>query len=174
MSVNRVKIGAMEVHQGPTSLTLTTRSPEETERLGERLGALLVAGDVLCLSGELGAGKTCLARGLARGWGALERPTSPTFTLINEYRRAADGQRFYHMDGYRLSGAVEAQTTGVEDVLDAPGVLAVEWPERIEAALPAERLWIDIRDEGNSRRSFTLRASGPRAAALVEALRQIA
>ncbi len=159
----------MAAYENP--LTVTTQSPEETERFGERLGALLASGDLLCLSGELGTGKTCLARGLARGWGALERPTSPTFTLINEYRRAADGERFYHMDSYRLSGAAEAQTTGVEDVLDAPGVLVVEWPERIEGILPAERLWIDIRDEGGSSRSFALTATGERAAALVEALR---
>ncbi len=152
-------------------LVIRTHAPEETERVGERLGALLQAGDVICLSGRLGAGKTCLTRGLARGWGAVERPTSPTFTLINEYQRSQDSQRFYHMDGYRLSGAVEAQTTGVEDVLDAPGVLVVEWPERIEEALPAERLWIDIRDEGGDDRLLIIQGTGKRPAELVEALR---
>ena len=153
-----------------TTLTITTHAPEETVQLGERLGAHLRSGDVLCLSGALGAGKTPLTRGLARGWGALERPTSPTFTLINEYRRAGDSERFYHVDAYRLSGAVEAVTTGIEDVLGAPGVVVIEWPERIEPALPDERLWIDIEATGDEERRFTLRAEGARAEALVAAL----
>lgn len=152
------------------TLTITTHSPEETEALGERLGRRLEPGDVLCLSGNLGAGKTALTRGLARGWGAIERPTSPTFTLINEYRRADGSARFYHVDAYRLSGPVEAMTTGIEDVLDAPGVTVIEWPERIETLLPADRLWIDIETGGPGERTFILRPQGPRARALVEGL----
>ncbi len=153
-----------------TTYHAETRAAEDSERLGERLGALLAAGDVLCLCGTLGAGKTCLARGLARGWGALEQPTSPTFTLVNEYHRRADRQRFYHMDAYRLSGAVEAQTTALDDILGAAGVLVVEWPERIEAALPAERLWVDIRVTGGDSREFVFTATGPRARTLLASL----
>lgn len=157
-------------HEEAVALELQTHSPEETERLGERIGALLRPGDVLCLSGDLGAGKTCLTRGLARGWGSSQQPTSPTFTLVNEYRRATDAQRFYHMDCYRLSGAVEARTTALDDILDAPGVLVIEWPERIAAALPDERLWIEIRDLGDSERAFRLVAAGERAAAILASL----
>jgi tRNA threonylcarbamoyladenosine biosynthesis protein TsaE len=147
--------------------TITTHSLAETERLGERLGAALRDGDLLCLSGPLGAGKTTLTRGLARGWGAAGRVTSPTFTLINEYRHPSDGERFFHVDCYRLSGPLDAMTTGLEDVLDAPGVIAIEWPERIADMLPAERLWIAIADAGRGSRRFTFRADGVRAEELM-------
>jgi tRNA threonylcarbamoyladenosine biosynthesis protein TsaE len=149
--------------------TITTHSLAETERLGERLGAALRDGDLLCLSGPLGAGKTTLTRGLARGWGAVQRVTSPTFTLINEYRRPADATRFFHVDCYRLSGPLDAVTTGLEDALDAPGVVAIEWPERIAEMLPAERLWIAIADAGPGARRFTFRADGARAVKLKKA-----
>jgi tRNA threonylcarbamoyladenosine biosynthesis protein TsaE len=152
------------------SRTLYTHSADETEALGERLGQHLVSGAVLCLSGELGAGKTCLTRGLARGWGALELPTSPTFTLINEYRRIKDSQRFYHMDCYRLSGAVEAQNTALDDILDTAGVLVIEWPERISEALPEDRLWVKIEDRGSDNRALVFTASGRQAAALLNLL----
>lgn len=150
--------------------TIQTSSPAETEAFGERLGSLLQSGDVLCLSGVLGAGKTALTRGLARGWGALERPTSPTFTLINEYHREADAQRFYHVDCYRLSGPLDAVTTGIEDIFDAPGAVVLEWPERIEEILPPRRLWIDIGVDSDNERTFTLRAEGERAADLLRAV----
>ncbi len=151
---------------------LATHSPSETEQLGERIGARLQGGDVLCLSGTLGAGKTCLVRGLARGWGALERPTSPTFTLINQYQRAEDSQRFYHVDCYRLAGIADAWTTGLEDLFDPSSVMAIEWPERILDILPAERLWIEIQDQGDTSRRFTLAAWGHRALALLRLIGQ--
>ena len=149
------------------TLTVTTDSATATERLGERLGKHLLSGDILCLSGDLGAGKTCLTRGLARGWGALERPTSPTFTLINEYQRAGDRQRFFHVDCYRLANAEDAWTTGLEDVFDAAGVVVIEWPERIQGALPAERLWVQIHNVGDNERKFTVHATGERATELL-------
>jgi tRNA threonylcarbamoyladenosine biosynthesis protein TsaE len=149
---------------------LRTTSPEETEALGERLGKQLRSGDVVCLAGDLGAGKTCLTRGLAHGWGAQERATSPTFILVNEYHRAADSQRFFHMDCYRLSGAAEAQTVALDDLLDAPGVLIIEWPERIAPALPPDRLWVDILDRGDTVRELVFHAGGKRARRLLNAL----
>jgi tRNA threonylcarbamoyladenosine biosynthesis protein TsaE len=158
-------------HAAP-SLALTTHAPAETERLGERIGARLRAGDVLCLAGDLGAGKTCLTRGLARGWGAVERPTSPTFTLVNEYHRA-DGARMYHVDCYRLSGEADAWTIGLDDLFDQ-GVVVIEWPERIGGALPTERLWVAIRDLGGEDRRFTFAAVGGRARELVSGLEDMA
>jgi tRNA threonylcarbamoyladenosine biosynthesis protein TsaE len=149
-------------------MTLITHAPAETEQLGERIGARLRAGDLLCLAGELGAGKTCLTRGLARGWGAVERPTSPTFTLVNEYRRA-DGARMYHVDCYRLSGEADAWTTGLDDLFDQ-GVVVIEWPERIGGALPAARLWVAIDDLGGDNRRFVFSASGERAGELIDGL----
>jgi tRNA threonylcarbamoyladenosine biosynthesis protein TsaE len=152
------------------ALVIVTHSPEETERLGETLGRCLQFGDVLCLSGELGAGKTCLVRGLARGWGAVDRPTSPTFTLINEYRRERDSHRFHHVDAYRLQDAEDAWSLGLEDVLDAEGVVVAEWAERIREALPAEALWVLIEDLGEDDRRFRLEPAGERAEALVKGL----
>lgn len=153
------------------TLTLETHSAAETERLGEHIGALLQAGDLICLTGTLGAGKTCLTRGLARAWGALEQPTSPTFTLINEYHRAKDDQRFYHADCYRLQGEEDAVTTGLEDVLDEPDVVVIEWPERIQMLLPPERLTIVIEAPEDDDRVLSLQACGERARAILESLR---
>jgi tRNA threonylcarbamoyladenosine biosynthesis protein TsaE len=79
------------------SLDFLSHSPEQTVRLGVRLGELLQRGDVICLAGDLGSGKTTLAQGIARGWGSLDQVTSPSFILINEYRRA-DNQRLFHLD----------------------------------------------------------------------------
>lgn len=160
----------MESDKGTALLVLYTHAPHETEHLGEHIGRLLLPGDVLCLCGDLGTGKTCLTRGLARGWGATQPATSPTFTLVNEYRRPHDAQRFYHMDCYRLSGPVEAQTTALDDILDASGVLVIEWPERIAPALPQDCLWIEIRDLGGDDREFRITARGARGAALLRAL----
>ncbi len=152
-------------------LLISTESPHETERLGECLGTLLRAGDLICLSGSLGTGKTCLTRGLARAWGALEAPNSPTFTLINEYHRIQDRERFYHADCYRLVNTDDARTTGIEDFLDAPAVLVIEWPERINELLPLERLTIEIEDIGMDRRVFRFIPYGVRAHNLVQSLR---
>lgn len=146
---------------------VTTRSPAETERLGRALGASLHSGDLICLSGELGAGKTALAAGIGRGWGALEPVNSPTFVFIHEHRRAADTLRLYHVDAYRLSGPDDAATLGLEDLLMSEHILMIEWPERIAELLPAERLWITLEPlEDESARFITLEASGARSAAL--------
>ena len=84
------------------TLDFISNSMEQTVRLGVRLGELLAAGDVICLSGELGAGKTAMASGIGRGWGAGQQVTSPSFTLIKEYPRLHDGLILYHVDCYRL------------------------------------------------------------------------
>lgn len=147
-----------------------SQGPEVTERFGERLGALLRSGDVICLQGDLGAGKTTLAQGIARGWGVQAHVTSPTFTLLNEYERSGNDGRFYHLDCYRLADAQEAWLLGLDDVLDADGVLVIEWPERIEGALPEERLWIGMEHAGEGRRRLTLEASGARYEELLVAL----
>jgi tRNA threonylcarbamoyladenosine biosynthesis protein TsaE len=156
-----------------TALVYRTESAGETEALGEQLGMLIGAGDVVCLAGSLGAGKTCLVRGMVRGWGAGEQATSPTFTLINEYRRSDDVLRFYHMDSYRLSGAADALSTGLGDILDAQDILVIEWPENILDTLPDDRLWIAISDQGEDSRELVLTAGGPRAAALLGKLHEI-
>jgi len=102
------------------SLEFLSHSPEQTQRLGVRLGELLKSGDVICLAGDLGSGKTTLAQGIARGWGALDPVTSPTFVIVNEYRRA-DGAALYHVDAFRLSGSQEAEVMGLREQLEDQG-----------------------------------------------------
>ncbi len=143
------------------SLEFISHSPEQTLRLGARLGERLLSGDLLSLSGELGAGKTTFAVGVGRGWGALEPVTSPTFVLVNEYRRA-DSLCLRHMDCYRLNAAAEALALGLEDLLDAPGAMLIEWPERILEVLPRERLSLKLSWVNETKRGFRLEAVGAR------------
>ncbi len=149
------------------TLDFFSASPEQTERLGVRLGELLQLGDCICLTGELGTGKTTLARGVARGWGSAVRVTSPTFTLVNEYPRLRDGAVLYHVDSYRLSGEGDLVTAGLEDVLDCAGAVMIEWPERLEALLPEDRLWISLRYIHETRRGLRMTAGGERSLALL-------
>jgi tRNA threonylcarbamoyladenosine biosynthesis protein TsaE len=155
------------------SLEFLSHSPEQTQRLGVRLGELLKPADLLCLAGDLGSGKTTLAQGIARGWGALDPVTSPTFTLINEYRRA-DRARLFHVDAFRLSGAQEAFTLGLDELLDGHGPVVVEWPERILTLLPPERLWIELSWVDESRRNLQFKATGHAYDRLLRAFRKAA
>ncbi|MCZ7542091.1 MAG: tRNA (adenosine(37)-N6)-threonylcarbamoyltransferase complex ATPase subunit type 1 TsaE [Anaerolineae bacterium] len=159
-----------------SAFDFVSRSAEQTRRLGARLGALLQCGDVICLAGELGAGKTQMAAGIAAGWGALEPVTSPTFVMVHEHTRAADALRLYHIDCYRMDGVAALWTFGWDDILDQGGPLVIEWPERIEAALPPERLWItlshiDVEGEEN-RRHLLFEAEGERHQALLDEFRR--
>ena len=144
------------------TLDFVSNSAAQTERLGVRLGELLQPGDLICLAGDLGAGKTCLARGVSRGWGAARSATSPTFTLINEYPRAVDNLPLFHLDCYRLQKPEEAIHIGLDDILDQRGVVMIEWPERIEPVLPADRLWINLRWTAATKRGLRWQASGQR------------
>jgi len=155
------------------SLEFTSHSPEQTRRLGVRLGEMLKSGDLICLAGDLGSGKTTLAQGIARGWGCLDPVTSPTFVLINEYRRA-DSARLYHFDAFRLSGVAEARALGLEELLEGDGPVLVEWPDRVAKALPANRLWIALHWADESRRSLHLSAVGPRYEKLLKQFRKAA
>ena len=141
-------------------LTINSGSPQETKSLGKWLGQLLRAGDLICLCGDLGAGKTLYCRGIGIGWGADEPLTSPTFNLAQEHRRASDEARLFHIDCYRLRGPDDADSIGLHDILDSSAIALLEWPERVETVLPAARLWIDIFVDGGARREFVLRACG--------------
>lgn len=152
------------------SLDFISRSPEQTRRIGMRLGGLLAAGDLVCLQGELGAGKTTLAQGMAQGWGALDSVSSPTFVLVNVYRRAGDGQ-FFHMDAYRIESAPEGEELDLITML-GEGPLLVEWAERLESILPAERMWIQLEHVSEEHRQMRFAACGERYDELVSELRQ--
>ncbi|MFN2223832.1 MAG: tRNA (adenosine(37)-N6)-threonylcarbamoyltransferase complex ATPase subunit type 1 TsaE [Candidatus Promineifilaceae bacterium] len=154
------------------TLDFISSSLEQTVRLGVRLGELLDRGDVICLSGELGAGKTALARGIGRGWGASRRVTSPTFTLINEYPRLPDDLTLYHVDCYRLETAGDVETVGLEEILDDDGAVMIEWPERIVTLLPEERLWVAMRYVSETRRGLRITAHGRRPAAILKQFKQ--
>ena len=153
------------------ALEFISHSPEQTVRLGARLGERLASGDLLCLSGELGAGKTTFVAGVGRGWGALEPVTSPTFVLVNEYRRA-DGLCLRHMDCYRLNSGAEALALGLEDLLEEAGAMLIEWPERILEVLPRERLNLKLGWVSEAERSFCLEAQGARNEHLLDEFRQ--
>ncbi len=150
------------------TLDFISSSTEQTVRLGIRLGELLFPGDVVCLYGELGAGKTAFSRGVGRGWGAALRVTSPTFTIINEYPRPKDGAVLYHLDCYRLETDMDVITVGLEDIFDSPGAIMIEWPERIESWLPADKLSIHIGYLSETRRTLQFKAAGSRSEQLLD------
>ncbi len=132
-----------------------TNSPEQTEQLGQRLGAVLGAGMVVAFTGDLGAGKTAFTRGLARGLGIPDQVTSPTFTIVNEY----EGGRLplFHFDMYRLSCSDDLFDIGWEDYLARGGVCAVEWSEIVDDALDNDCVRVDIRrGDGDSNRRITI------------------
>jgi len=145
---------------------LHTKGPAETKRIGARLGRLLEAGDVLLLQGELGSGKTVLAQGIGEGLKVIEPVKSSSFVLMNEYHGRLT---FYHADLYRLSGAAEVAGLALEETA-APGVLAVEWPERAWEELPPEHLLVRIEEEGAKGRQLTLVPRGKRYEALLGAM----
>src|SRR5947209_15941067 len=143
-----------------------TRSDEETRAIEEALGRHLESGDVVCLTGPLGAGKTTLAQGIAHGLEVEDVVNSPTFTLVQEY---AGRLPVYHLDVYRLSGPEEAADLALDEMLAAGGVVMIEWPERIAPALPADRLEVRLEPDHDVRR-VTASAHGPRAAAILAAI----
>jgi tRNA threonylcarbamoyladenosine biosynthesis protein TsaE len=130
-------------------MLIETMSAEETKKLAARLGALLQPGNVILLNGDLGAGKTTFTQGLAEGLGIHAPVTSPTFTLVHEYR----GGRLllFHFDSYRLAGAEEIADLGFEEYLERGGVVVVEWAERLGWLLPNARLDVTLSGDGDSR-----------------------
>ncbi len=149
-----------------------SRSPEQTRRIGRRLGGVLQAGDVICLQGDLGAGKTTFVQGVAQGWGSLDAVSSPTFILVNVYRRE-DEARLFHMDAYRLDSTPEAEELDLEAML-AQGPLLIEWPERIHGLVPDERLWINLQHVDEEEREMNFQAIGKRYDDLLEVIRHAA
>ena len=137
-----------------------SRSAEQTRRIGMRLGSLLCTSDLICLQGDLGAGKTTLVQGLAQGWGSLDAVSSPTFVLVNEYRRP-DARQLFHMDAYRLESSAEAAELDIDSMLTR-GALIVEWADRIVSVLPDERLWISLDYRAEEQRRMNFKANGAR------------
>ncbi len=154
-------------------LDIISHSAEQTRRLGARLGKLLQPGDVICLAGDMGAGKTVFTKGVGLGWGAKVPVTSPTYNLVHQHSREQDTIRLYHLDCYRLMSANDADTIGLDDILDdTEGIVVFEWPERIKDALPNERLWIDLRVIEPTRRNFVFQGQGQRYTDLIARFRE--
>jgi len=148
------------------ALALTSNSPAETRRLGERLARRLRPGDVLLLQGDLGAGKTCLAQGIGKGMGIDATIKSSAFVLLNEYEGRL---KMYLSDLYRLSDPLEVADLALEEVA-ADGVLVVEWPDRAWEEMPRERLLVRLEWVGERSRKVSLEPQGARYQELVEAL----
>ncbi len=150
---------------------LTSTSPEQTGAIAAYIGQMLRKGDILCLQGDLGAGKTAFTQGLAKGMGIEDYVTSPTFTIINEYHGPIP---LYHFDVYRLTHADELFDIGYEEYFYGDGVVVVEWPERIIELLPEEKLWIRItHGSGENTRVFHIKGWGKRYEELEEAIKSV-
>jgi tRNA threonylcarbamoyladenosine biosynthesis protein TsaE len=147
-----------------------SRSPEQTRRIGMRLGAVLQPGDVICLQGDLGAGKTTFVQGIAQGWGSLDSVSSPTFILVNMYRRR-DEACLFHMDAYRLDSTPEAEELDLDAML-SQGPLLIEWPERMNGLVPPEHLWVYLEHIAEEEREMKFRASGSRYDELLQVVRK--
>jgi tRNA threonylcarbamoyladenosine biosynthesis protein TsaE len=152
------------------SLEFISRSTEQTRRVGMRLGSLLEPGDLICLVGDLGSGKTTLVQGIGAGWGSLDPVSSPTFVLVNVYRRP-EGKRLFHLDAYRLNGAAEAAELDIDAMVEE-GPLVVEWADRIQSVLPENYLRINLRWVNPEQRDLVLSARGERFETLLAAFRR--
>ncbi len=150
-------------------LTLLTCGPEETEVLGQRLGALLSAGIFIALCGDLGGGKTCFSRGIVAGAApeAAHLVASPTYAIVNEYPAAPP---IYHFDFYRFSSWREIAELGFEEYFQDHGICIAEWAEKLDELLPPVRLEITFAHAGDQQRSITFAASGSAPEALLEQL----
>jgi tRNA threonylcarbamoyladenosine biosynthesis protein TsaE len=147
------------------SYVFLSESEEETRMLARKMAALLKPGDVLALEGDLGAGKTAFAKGVAEGLGIRDAVDSPTFTIVKEY----DGRLpFYHMDVYRIESADEE--LGLEEYFYGDGICLVEWASRVASHLPDEAVWIRLTAEEDGRRRIEIELSHARAVRLCKEL----
>lgn len=152
------------------TFTITTESDQDTIRVGQEIGRLLLEGDVVGLAGELGSGKTWLTKGIALGLGVNPKTivTSPSFTLVNEYQgRAA----LYHMDVYRLGSLDEALSAGIEETIHTGGVVVLEWADRWPEILPEHTLTVKLLILDEHRRAITLSGPHPRANEIIAQLK---
>ena len=156
-------------------MLVESHSPETTHILGQRLGALLQAPQLIALHGDLGAGKTALTQGIAVGLGVKARVTSPTFILVNHYP-LSNGTTLVHIDCYRLGEAAsaaanEAATFGLEEIVEDPqAIVVIEWAERIASLLPADHLQITLTrlEQDSATRQIELLATGPQSAQVLQ------
>ncbi len=133
--------------------TFIAKSEEETIALGEKIGHLLKAGDVIAMTGTLAAGKTTITKGIAKALGVDDTVTSPTFCLISEYEGTMP---LYHIDAYRLSGEEDFLNLGVEEMLYGRGVCVIEWSERVASCLPKRTIRMSLLPLDDGSRKITI------------------
>ncbi len=151
-------------------LTIITDTPAATLAFGRSLGRHLAAGDVVCLAGDLGAGKTLLVQGIAAGLGVTDDVTSPTFTILQVYESGR--LPLNHFDLYRLNEPADLEDVGFAEYTGGDGVAVIEWADKFAAAMPDERLWIELTSGGGaSERLIELTPAGERYRRLCEELR---
>jgi tRNA threonylcarbamoyladenosine biosynthesis protein TsaE len=139
-------------------LRFITESAEETSNIGEQLGRLLIKGNIICLSGDLGAGKTAFTKGIAKGLGVEDYVTSPTYTIINEYQGRLP---LYHFDVYRLNDVEEMYELGYEEYFFGDGIVVLEWADIVRDIIPGDRLWITILNtKGDNSREIIMEPTG--------------
>ena len=150
--------------------SIITSSTEQTEEVGRVLGAMLEPGDLICLFGDLGAGKTHFSFGIAQGLQVLdEYITSPTFTFVNEYQGRIP---FYHIDLYRLKEPSELESIGFEEYIDSDGATVIEWAEQAEDDLPEDKLNVYLSDVSENSRELGFFAEGERYGKLLADLKK--
>lgn len=147
---------------------MVSDGPDATRAVGVAIGRCARPGDLVALHGELGAGKTVVAQGMAQGLDVAEGVTSPTYVLVSVY--VSGRLRLQHVDLYRLAGALDLDSIDWEDLLDEPAVTAVEWSERAGDRMPDDCLLVAIQAESTNRRTLTLSAGGPRSRELLAAV----
>lgn len=150
-----------------------TNNPETTFGLGRDLAGLLAAGDVICMSGDLGAGKTLLVQGIAAGLGLEDEVTSPTFPVLQVYESSP--VPLYHFDLYRLDKASELVDVGFYEYVYRDGIAIIEWADKFAAEMPEERLWLELTvGESDQERRIAATPRGDRYEKLCEELKKIA
>lgn len=137
-----------------------SNSPRDTLAIGRKIAALLAAGSCLALKGNLGSGKTCLTRGIARGLGIKENITSPTYTVINEYQSTDPPCPFYHIDAFRLDAGRDFEDIGGMEIIYSDGISVIEWSERIEKFLPDNAIIVSLEITGPSSRLIKIKGLG--------------
>ena len=156
----------------PHAFEVFSHSPEQTRRVGIRLGSLLQVGDIIGLEGVLGSGKTTLVQGIAQGWGSANKVTSPTYVIVNEYVRPG-GNTLFHCDAYRLQPENPLDSAIIDlDRVFSGGVLVIEWAERMKTSLPKENLWIQMDWINPDQRHLILTPHGHRYESILIKLQQ--
>lgn len=147
------------------SKTIVCNNTKETEKFGLALGSKLKGSDVICLNGDLGAGKTTLTKSIGKGMGIDDYITSPTFNIINEYYSDLN---LYHFDTYRLENVDDVEYLGFDEYFYSDGVCIIEWADRIKEFLPDQYLELNIKEIDDDKREIELVAFGDRPAEILE------